>query len=76
MGRILLKPDRVVLLSKTDVFLSECLPWVPNFVLISKRPDELKSCGPLYLMPLKKKVWFSRIKVGVNKIRDEMDDVP
>ncbi len=40
--------------------------------LISKRPLLLRSCGPLYLTPLQyfsgKDVWFSRQKVGVNKI--------
>ena len=43
--------------------------------LISKRPAELQTSGPLYLAPLRKKrdwskmkVWFARQPVGVNVI--------
>ena len=40
--------------------------------LISKRPESLRSSGPLYLTPLQnikgKDTWFSKQRVGVNKI--------
>ena len=56
------------------MFAVGCLrcPIVTLQKIISKRPEELKSCGPLYLTPLQafegKDVWFARSKVGVNKI--------
>ena len=48
-------------------------------ILISKRPAELQTCGPLYLSPLRRErdwckanVWFSRQAVGVNVINQFM----
>ena len=50
--------------------------------LISKRPAELQTSGPLYLAPLQKKrdwaktkVWFARQPVGVNMINQFMKNM-
>ena len=50
--------------------------------LISKRPAELQTCGPLYLAPLQKerdwaktKVWFARQPLGVNTINQFMKNM-
>lgn len=44
-------------------------------LLISKRPAHLRSCGPLYLTPLRKprlSLWYSVQPVGENKIKTYM----
>ena len=46
--------------------------------MIAKRPDELKSTGPLYLRPLpqpKGAVWYTKQPVGVNTINRYMKDI-
>ena len=54
-------------------------PMVILQKIISKRPEELKARGPLYLTPLQcfdgKEVWFSKTKVGVNKINSFLKEM-
>ena len=47
--------------------------------LLNKRPESLKSSGPLYLTPLQdfqgQDVWYSQQRMGINKINSFMKDM-
>lgn len=54
------------------------VPVILLEMMLTKRPEEMKHSGPLYLTPLKKpkpNLWYSRLPVSVHTVNNFMNSI-